>query len=58
MDEIDTTTTDYDCPRGCGNKLEYGKFTDARLGIRGYSCPECSIIWTTGELKRKGVIED
>ena len=58
MEPPETTETDYECPRECGNDLEYGRFADARRGIRGYSCPECGIIWTTGELKRLGVIAD
>jgi len=57
MQEPDTTETEYDCPRCGGEKLNYGKFADARLGIRGYSCPACEVIWTTDELKRKGVID-
>ena len=56
MQEPDTTETEYDCPRCGGEKLNYGKFADARLGIRGYSCPACEVIWTADELKRKGVI--
>lgn len=57
MEKPETTETEHRCPKGCGSHLEYGAFADARHGIRGYSCPECNIVWTTGELKRKGVIE-
>jgi len=58
MDDIETEETDYECPKGCDNTLEYGHFADARKGIRGYSCSECGYIWTTGDLKQMGVIED
>jgi len=58
MNEIQTVDTEYDCPNGCDRELEYGRFVDAREGIRGYSCPNCEYIWTTSELKRKGVIEE
>lgn len=58
MEEPETTETDYECPRGCENTLVYGKFADARRGIRGYSCEECGYIWTTGDLKRRGIIPD
>lgn len=58
MDPPEPTTTEFECPRECGNRLEYGRFADARRGIRGYSCPECELIWTKGELDRLGVVED
>lgn len=58
MDEPETTETEYRCPKECGSRLRYGKFVDARHGIRGYSCPECNLIWSTGQLKRLGVIEE
>lgn len=57
MEPPETTETDHECPEGCGNTLEYGRFVDARKGIRGYSCPECDLIWTTGELRKKGVLD-
>ena len=50
---------DYTCPRdGCDGELEYGVFVDAQLGIRGYGCDECPYAFTTGDLKRRGVIPD
>lgn len=58
MEKPETTETDYLCPKGCGTNLEYGSFADVYNGIRGYSCSECNMIWTTGELKQKGVISD
>ena len=54
----DLVETEYRCPKGCDNTLVYGRFADARLGIRGYSCDDCGYIWTTGGLKRKGIIDE
>ena len=56
--EQELTETEYPCPKGCDETLAYGGFVDAREGIRGYSCSECNYIWTTGGLKRLGIIED
>lgn len=56
--EIDVVETEYDCPRGCDNKLDYGKYIDADRGIRGYTCSECNYGWNSGQLQRMGVKED
>ena len=50
--------SEYSCPRDeCDGELEYGALLDARKGIRGYGCDECAYGFTTGDLKRRGVIE-
>lgn len=45
------------CPN-CDGNLLYGALLDAVTGQRGYGCDSCTMGYTTGELKDKGVLSD